>query len=261
MQSIARKLRRAEKHLHTLSNEVDRFYKSRSHSACHAQDVDTREHVFFVHFSTEVDESWSVLVGEYVYQLRSSLDHIIYQMACPPVDASEFPIFVDRDKYFATDRRGGPKWGSGRHKIRGIDPAAFSIIDDAQPWNCREPTSHPLWLLQELSNIDKHRRLHLTSVLAGVTPSMVTVSAAEFTGFSSFSPRVSGPIESGAEVLRFSTEGDFRGEVKVDRDLTFQIAFDDPSSPFHGMPVIDGLGYEIGKAVTRILNDLRPFVS
>ncbi|NQU97390.1 MAG: hypothetical protein HQ548_07090 [Chloroflexi bacterium] len=237
--------------MHTLSNEVERFYKSRSYSACHAQDVDTREHVFFVHFSTEVDENWSVLVGEYVYQLRSSLDHMIYQMACPPVKGSEFPIFVDRDDYC---RR-------GRYKIRGIPTAAVSIIEDAQPWNCREPTSHPLWLLQELSNIDKHRRLHLTSVLAGVTPSMVTVKAAGFPGFSSFSARVSGPIESGAEVLRFSTEGNYRGEVKVDRDLTIQIAFDDPSSPFRGMPVIDGLGYEIGKAVTDILNNLRPFVS
>jgi hypothetical protein len=50
----------------------------------------------------------------------------------------------------------------GRGKVRYLRPRAQTIIQRLQPYNVKEPTSHPLWFLEKLNNIDKHRRLLIT---------------------------------------------------------------------------------------------------
>lgn len=46
----------------------------------------------------------------------------------------------------------------------GVTPAALAAIDDLQPYQRQDAAAHPLHVLTELWNIDKHRHLHLTTL-------------------------------------------------------------------------------------------------
>ena len=97
----------------------------------------------------------SLLVGEITHQLRSALDHLAYALVMAagntPTRRTAFPVLTTRP-------------ASGLRIDGGVAPAALAAIDDLQPYQRRDATAHPLHVLTELWNIDKHRHLHLTTL-------------------------------------------------------------------------------------------------
>jgi hypothetical protein len=69
--------------------------------------------------------------------------------------ALEFPIFSDSKRY----AEGAPS------RVASLPGAAQKIIDSVQPFHKGSAyLEDPLWQLYTLSNIDKHRRLHVGDV-------------------------------------------------------------------------------------------------
>jgi hypothetical protein len=102
---------------------------------------------------------WGIVIGEILHDIRSALDHLIYQLVIYATDTApgdrsrtQFPIFDDNNEY-AKHR---PKM------LKGVGSKATALIEAFQPFSTGESTSSPLWHLNELSNVDKHRTLHLT---------------------------------------------------------------------------------------------------
>ena len=98
----------------------------------------------------------SLLVGEALYQLRSSLDHLVHQLVIANGGQAlltdsrkhQFPVFETAQGY---DARAG-------RMVAGVTQEAEARIRGTQPFKWPgQPQSHPLWLLQDLNNIDKHR--------------------------------------------------------------------------------------------------------
>ena len=55
----------------------------------------------------------------------------------------------------------------GRGRLQGVTGRACALIENLQPYKSGQPfDSHPLGLLSGLANIDKHRMVLLTTVLA-----------------------------------------------------------------------------------------------
>ncbi|MBK8295135.1 MAG: hypothetical protein IPK93_10315 [Solirubrobacterales bacterium] len=97
-----------------------------------------------------IPASWSLLAGEAVHNLRSSLDHAVYAHATRN-ERSQFPI-ADTEKDFE-------EW-SGR-MLKGVPRSLREIIERAQPYQHSGGAvwaDHLRWL-RELSNADKHREL------------------------------------------------------------------------------------------------------
>ena len=113
-----------------------------------------------------VPMSWSVRTGEILYNLRSALDHLVWQLVCAngqtPTTDNQFPIADDVDAW---------KRSSTRRSLKGISDGAKQAIQYLQPFNpwLDLPTNgavHPFdaqtfRTLRNLCNIDKHRHLHL----------------------------------------------------------------------------------------------------
>lgn len=103
----------------------------------------------------------SVMVGECLYNLRSALDHLVWQLveSNPPnhgTPRNQYPICQDSNS-FAREIKG--------HRLDGVSAAARAVIEGLQPYNEGQAYSpHPLWLLDQLVNVDKHRFLTLTCV-------------------------------------------------------------------------------------------------
>lgn len=104
----------------------------------------------------KVDSRLNTTIGEHLHDLRSSLDHLAWQLVLEakgtPTDKTRFPV---RDTDPGTNKKGEPRTPgvSG-----GVSSRALALIREAQPYQFgARHAEHPLWLLQQLWNIDKHR--------------------------------------------------------------------------------------------------------
>jgi hypothetical protein len=153
----------------------------------------------------------SILVGEVCYNLRAALDYLVYELAIldsgSAVDGTQFPI-EDKPKGFAWRQKGS--W------LNGINPAHVAAIEALQPYRGCDWTRK----LRELSNPDKHRRLHLNQ--GGFELSVYPhADRLRFLG-------LPGSITSAIDPITGK-------EVYVQVDLTLEIQFSD------GTPVVETL--------------------
>jgi len=116
----------------------------------------------------EFPSSWSAIVGEIVYDLRSALDHAVYELTClengGPLGQTGFPIFEDEARYEELTTRGDPALGSGVFMIRGVNPYAKAAIRTLQPFEVRKaaPFEEPmLSVLHALGAADRNRTIPL----------------------------------------------------------------------------------------------------
>jgi hypothetical protein len=127
----------------------------------------------------EIDtQRLSLLIGDCLQSLRSTLDHLAFELSSaftvPMTDQiekdSSFPILSDVGAGGAFGE-GPHKWASARAKVCGMDPAAQTVIEGLQPYKRGNAYStDPIWWLGELNNIDKHRVLHVARwLMSGAT--------------------------------------------------------------------------------------------
>jgi len=109
--------------------------------------------------STKLEE-WGILIGEFMHNLRSSLDNLAFALARlkedPPSNPNQisFPIFQEKAEFVKKSKA----------KISQQLPAnAADMIEKIQPFQRLnpnvdgEPNTDALVLLQWFNNIDKHR--------------------------------------------------------------------------------------------------------
>jgi len=105
---------------------------------------------------------WSIIIGDFLHNLRSGLDHLVWQAVLAsentPGDETAFPVLTVRQ----TANR------YGKHPLPNVHGGLRSdfraVLDALQPYNAPDPTDHPLYVLHELSCIDKHRVIHTVIV-------------------------------------------------------------------------------------------------
>jgi hypothetical protein len=123
------------------------------------------EYVFVLDSVYHVPQDWPITIGEILFNLRSALDHVAYELATshsgPSLDpkvaqSAEFPIFSSEEDF--RDR--------GRHKIRAIAPDRQALIERMQPFPGRtsraartlvDEIPEYLYLLHELARVERHR--------------------------------------------------------------------------------------------------------
>ncbi|MGN0100770.1 MAG: hypothetical protein ACI39C_07505 [Dietzia sp.] len=109
--------------------------------------------------STELSPQWEITFGEAAYQARSALDQIVAAAAAAQgVDIARhnggFPISMDKNDYYRSDRRGRT---FRDRRLAGIAPRVQSHIDSVQPFHAEVPRRHPLAVVNNVCNADKHR--------------------------------------------------------------------------------------------------------
>ena len=111
---------------------------------------------------------WSITLGEILFNLRSSLDHLVWQLVLDngqtPGRYNEFPIATDLQKWQETKGRA----------LKGVRKRHEAMIGYLQPYtggiNLPFGVSM-LRVLDSLSNIEKHRHLILTVIVSkGIEP-------------------------------------------------------------------------------------------
>ena len=107
--------------------------------------------------------------------MRDALDHLIWEMTAAntghALPGTGWPIIRRRADWSLTGKNGRPNNRSGEYKIRGIHPKYWSGVKSHQPFYRKRKDDvspiHALWVLDELRNLDRHRRLAVVPVRRG----------------------------------------------------------------------------------------------
>lgn len=122
----------------------------------------TGQQTFRAHSLPAIDPQWSILVGEVLYQLRSSLDHLAWQLVLldggTPNQQTQFPILTKPP----TGKKRQPLPVQLKPPVE--NPEILAALDKCQPYKGRDGKilpyqDSPLWQLHRLNIIDKHRLL------------------------------------------------------------------------------------------------------
>lgn len=155
--SVTMKLLRANDHLKAI-REIDARFGAVACQVVFTEDRDKDLGYFVVHLR-EPPLELSTIVGDCLYNLRATLDCLVWRMVMPnppnePDSRNMFPICTSPENFSNQRKRG---------RLRGILEAGAAVIEKMQPY---DSTSHPLALLDTLCNADKHRDLHFTTAVA-----------------------------------------------------------------------------------------------
>jgi len=199
----------------------------------------------------ELPDSWPAIVGEIAYDLRSALDHAVYELTCiendGPIGHTGFPIFEDEARYEELTTRGDPALGSGVFKVRGLNPYAKAAIRSLQPFEERKtkPFEEPaLSLLAELNAVDRQRTIPLSRLrwTGSTIRNRRPVRDLRF----HWAPT----LEDGAVLASWTPAGAADG-IDMDVDLDFDVGFaagEPAPARFQGRPVVEVLE-QLGSAV------------
>jgi hypothetical protein len=201
------KIDRAKFHVEELKEELRKG--SRENVDGFAFDIDFQANELIVRNKTTSDFiiHISIIAGEVVHQLRSALDHAIWQLVRegggqPKEGFTGFPIFWDETDYKK----------KGTAMIKGVESSIKALIDAFQPIGPHYASS-PLFQLNEFWNRDKHRLLNFIAVHSDLCqiyflyPSGQVIADVIDLG--------DGPIESGAELARYPLPDGFTPDVQV----------------------------------------------
>jgi hypothetical protein len=128
-------------------------------------DASKNEYVFRAWLAEPLPLEWMLVLSDMIHQARTACDNIVYTLilhrGVVPSNRSSFPpILSTKSEYdgWKTPRK-------GRSPLDGLTQMDIDLIERFQPWHPNTTsTSRYLRLLQELSNQDKHRLVHIIQV-------------------------------------------------------------------------------------------------
>jgi hypothetical protein len=163
------KMTRAKQHIHALHDAIDEFTGRGPYEI--VNDFKPEVSYYACRFKVRERPSlyWSPTLGDIVHNMRSSLDHLAWQLVIrngrnPNSFRSQFPTFT-RDPFDPSvhrcpeaAKRARVSWKS---QTRGMPRSDVALIKLLQPYQRgKEAKSDWLARLNDLSNRDKHREFH-----------------------------------------------------------------------------------------------------
>lgn len=179
----------------------------------------------------------------------------------------EFPIFLD-------DPTSDPEIrGAFTKKIQALRPESHAIVDGAQPYKTSD-RHHPLWLLQTLWNMDKHRALHVAGFAYIFERDLSEEAEYGFTSWRSglfgerFDARNRTQLEAGrVQASALASAHPLQERMDAYENVTFDVTlgerggpFSDSDEPYAGLPIRQVLRRLQRYVTKKVVDPLKPLV-
>lgn len=215
------KIERAKEHFETLDREIGEFQKNNLCRVRHYEDTENALYVVRIDIPI-VPLRFGVLAGDGIHNLRSALDHLAWQLAltrvAKPFDYTEFPI-VSKDT--AKDR------AHFKLVTQSMPDRACVRIKALQPYRRGAAfKDDPLWQLNKLWNIDKHRVIPVQGITLNIkAPKAANARLETFDGYGvmtmplsfkpqmQLSPRPTAAVVFGSEIDGLVVPAERLGEI------------------------------------------------
>jgi hypothetical protein len=247
--TVKAKLDRAEHHIDTLDEAIERFIEANPHrTVTQFQQQMSRSSkgagiVGRVELASP-PQGLSLIIGDAIQNMRTALDYLAWELVFAnggvPTKSTQFPINDDR----LTQR------GVSRSLVvaGGVSEAASALIDDLQPYNrVDDPTEDPLAVIHDLSNVDKHRSVLLMTAMFDQGVTYISIRDGE----ELFMQPLGGTVENHAVVAQFPYVPQLwsdPSEVDVKVEGSMFVALNEPRAAAEG---------EVSKALRGLLAYLR----
>jgi len=221
------KLGRAEEHLNTIKSELLVWMDSKPYSISRKCDPQGSRYSQILEIAKPAPyDRWSLIAGDCIHNLRSSLDSLVYAVAIresgssppPGYDKLQFPITSSAENF-----------AKQTYRLSSISNGARARIERAQPYNRPHQQLPPLLsLLSELDNLDKHRLLNV--VMANVGEGKFSFA---LPGGKLIPMKIgyhTGAVKSGTEVAYFIMDPPEQN-VNYQHEATVVISMEHPAGP------------------------------
>jgi hypothetical protein len=234
--SAVLKLTQAKHHLESIDSEIGDFFHHDPYVTATEANHETGEHLVRLVNMDEPPIQVSLMVGDVLHNLRSALDHIVWERSAPEKRDTNtgFPLLVK------------PPRGSFDNvpSARGLSKTNRAIVERLQPYKARDPDEifdQPLRVLHDLNITDKHRFIHLTWLSLEASRLRPVARGGTIRHTEAFP----GPLELDAVLARVVVSPP---EAQVDMNFapTFDIAFETGTTPWRDMPVVPTLEILVG---------------
>ena len=213
------KLERAKVHLKSVDDLAAPLVAACRDAVVGHREQDGREYIYRITQVPAVDPMIGVILGDAVHTLRSSLDHLAWQLVI--ADGGTTP---GHRTYFPILKAAPPADQMGRTRPNTtpqLPLALRDLLDEVQPYKRRNGAEHELAVLHELNRVDKHREL------------LVAVMGATQLGWWGDWKGVAmevGPFAAGDEVCRVRWVGDGSPHGAPNPTISFAVRFNDPAA-------------------------------
>ena len=162
LDSVKQKIYRAKEHWDELYDEIVRYYGSDPGTLVLAEESRPGNELYIFKEKKPVPAKIALILGDALQCLRSSLDYLVWELVeaagNTPHRQLQFPVALSEKQY----RDDLVK----RRRLDGVAPEAIAIIDQLQPYLQAHPKETVLGILDELTNVNKHRRVIFTGLHA-----------------------------------------------------------------------------------------------
>lgn len=250
------KLDRAKSHISETEASVRTFLNAKPYVISTKRDSQSHRLIYYLSSVKEPPDILSAIIGDALQNLRSTLDHLAWQLVEAngkrPTRDTSFPIFKDAVSY-----------QNGRTvKVSGMSVAAIQIVDGLKPY---AGGNTDLSRLHELNNIDKHRLLltvgsgfqsinlapHMQHFMEKSLPKDWPVKNLDLPDF--FVPPADRlvPLKAGDDLFIDGPEAEVNEKIQFRFDIAFA------ESPAHGEPVLPIL-HQLANTVEGIVTQIMP---
>jgi hypothetical protein len=204
------KVERAEHHLKDIDAMMRPYEGSHPYEAERVPQPNGQRHIwrYVLRVTDQPDPKLAVLIGDFVHNLRSALDHIAVAIAPPQRwKSAGFPICFEDiwgtlsdGSFVSRDEQARKRFSS---LTDGMSAGAITLIKRLQPYSNppEDVMAHPVGVLSRLENADKHRSL--IALGSGVEDGTTVVTARGYT----LEQDAFGFRHDGAEVAKFAPTG------------------------------------------------------
>lgn len=269
LESAYLKVERAQEHILELELEIHSFMTSNPYAVWRDDDTVEGDIVYKLSSFPGYPPRILILIGEIVFNLRSALDHLAYQLVLLSGEAFNerriyFPIGNSFNEFKRIMRTG---------EIKKINRTSRRRLIALKPYRSG---NNGFWILNELSNRDKHRLLMGLQTKfffeEGHEPMEPKLNVWEISPNGEISPAERSyfdilpirnskttsnsvellvPLESGQEVYRYVANWDFSYHQHL--RFAFDIVFGEPET-IEGQPIVSTL-----KQLTELLDETLEF--
>jgi hypothetical protein len=222
--SVNCKLFRAKEHLDGVQVETQKYYQANPARIVRQQEGSPDEFIGKVVTDAPIPQKIPLIVGDFLQNLRSSLDYLVWELVLSakniPDHNSMFPICTTSEAF---------KSQLARHRLDGVPASAIAEIDALQPYQDGQGAkANVLAMIDDLCNVNKHRRILTTILYGGQAPSDLVTQEIDGQIFANVS--FESILKQGTKIGPFPMVDGPQGRFpKVDVPLNFVafIAFDD----------------------------------
>lgn len=253
---VKAKLARADEHMKALDEEWRAFGEAEPYT-CESKEGPKPNHWNCYIIERPVPIKLSVILGDVLHDLRSSLDNLVgcfVERHGGVVDRHHaFPIYGDEATYEGrVNQRRRKKDRAGELDGIPADSPERALIQESQPYHRGDRAgSHPLAVLSRMVNIDKHRSIHVVAAYPQASDALDLLAWPTDAELVDHTPiwQPGEPLEGRTHIasLRFSDTHP-ANEVGMKANLPMGIAFGEP--PAEGLRVEDIVLY-VGEIIRR----------